>query len=456
VPPAASSTLAAAKRTPVDAVVEHEAKAQPSGGDSFEVDNGSSGSATHDDALTAYQPSSSPSDSESTADEDEVAESVSFGAPSPLDIDSSVREEVAVVAQKTATSPIDVDGLDEEEDAMATHRRAAPPIDVDGLEEEVLMAAHKAPKSPINVDGSEEEEVAVAVHKAVTSPIDVDGSEEEEDAMATHQRAPPIDVDGLEEEDASWGWEVPGSTPAAHFCMSGSSHVASAPAPGSRLCSRRVWCECPAPGRCATDECPCFACDRECDPDACWSCGAHWDPATGVDGEQPFGGVGRQRLALVRTVGVLAADDPVVGGVAGSRRCRNVQLQVGLRVRLVLGRSDAHGFGVFAAERASQGDFVGEYVGEMVTHHDAHARGRVYDAFGVSYLYTLTRSLVLDASRVGSRLRYVNHSRVRANLQPKLLSICGYMRVELFALRDLFPGEELFFDYGYEEDGWRE
>jgi len=120
-------------------------------------------------------------------------------------------------------------------------------------------------------------------------------------------------------------------------------------------------------------------------------------------------------------VGVLEEDDAALGSVAGSRRCRNVQLQVGLRVRLVLGRSEAHGFGVFAAERACKGDFVGEYVGEMVPHDDAHARGRVYDSFGVSYLYTLTRAVVLDACRIGSRMRYVNHSRKNANLQPKLL-----------------------------------
>jgi len=133
-----------------------------------------------------------------------------------------------------------------------------------------------------------------------------------------------------------------------------------------------------------------------------------------------------------------------------------VQLQGGLRVRLLLGRSEAHGFGLFAAQRACQGDFVGEYVGEMVAHDDAHARGQVYDSFGVSYLYTLTRTVVLDACRVGSRMLYVNHSRKRANLQPKLLSICGYIRVALFALRNLTPGEELYFDYGYQEDGWRE
>jgi len=378
--------------------------------------------------------------------------------PRPSDGEGTADEEDAVAAHKGEASPIDVDGSEEEEDVLAAHKGGMSPIYVaDSDEEEDAVAAHEGATSPIDVDASGAEEEKGAVHQAAPRPIDVDACDEEEEMAAAHQWAPArSDVGDTEKEGDSDGCATPGWTPGSLASVSGWSHLASAPAPGSRLCSRRVWCECSAPGRCATDDCPCFACDRECDPDACGSCGAHWDPASGVDGEQPFSGIGGESEATAPRVGVLAAADPVAGGVRGSRRCRNVQMQVGLRVRLVLGRSDAHGFGVFAAERAVKGDFVGEYVGEMVPHDDAHTRGRVYDAFGVSYLYTLTRSVVLDACRIGSRMRYVNHSRVRANLQPKLLSVCGYLRVGLFALRELSPGEELYFDYGYEEDGWRE
>jgi len=122
-----------------------------------------------------------------------------------------------------------------------------------------------------------------------------------------------------------------------------------------------------------------------------------------------------------------------------------VQGQLVLRARLVLGKSDTHDYGVFAAERTGTSDFVGEYVGELVPHDEGHARGQVYDAVGVRYLYTLTRDVVLDATRVGSRIRYVNHSRARANLVPKLLSVCGYIWVGLFAARELVPGKDTFF-----------
>ena len=235
-------------------------------------------------------------------------------------------------------------------------------------------------------------------------------------------------------------------------------------APGSRLCGRRIWGACVPLSSCDTDECPCFAVDRECDPDACDTCGAHWHPSTGVDGvpHSPDEGVQRACAQELRGAGLLIAADVESGGVAaggvvGRRRCRNVQLQVGARVRCVLGRSDAHGFGVFAAEGAAEGDFVGEYVGELISNAEAAARGRVYDAKGVSFLYSITKTVRIDATLAGNRMKFMNHRTTEhANVEAKLLSVCGEIRVGLSAKAPLCAGEELFSDYGYELPGWVE
>jgi len=120
----------------------------------------------------------------------------------------------------------------------------------------------------------------------------------------------------------------------------------------------------------------------------------------------------------------------------------------------VLGVSRAHGLGVFVAEAAGAGDFVGEYVGEIVTAAEGHRRGRTYDALGVSYLATLSQTTIVDATRVGSRTKFINHSSNSPNLEMKLLSIGGTIRAALFAARDLSAGEEVFFDYGYALDSW--
>jgi len=241
-----------------------------------------------------------------------------------------------------------------------------------------------------------------------------------------------------------------------------SALIEATPASESRLCDRRTRCACVPPSRCATDECPCFGVDRECDPDACVTCGAHWHPDTGVDGLPSPSGHPRSRGGVppLRGAGLLTAADVASGGVAagevaGRRRCRNVQLQIGARVRCVLGRSGAHGFGVFAAEPAAAGDFVGEYVGELVSNEEARARGRVYDAMGVSFLYSITKTVNIDAKYMGNRTKFINHrGKELANVEAKLLNVSGEIRVGLFAKTSVTPGEELFFDYGYDVPGW--
>jgi len=235
-----------------------------------------------------------------------------------------------------------------------------------------------------------------------------------------------------------------------------------APASETRHCDRRTWCACVPPSRCATDECPCFSADRECDPDACVTCGAHWHPDTIVNKLPEPSGQTRPRDGVrpLRGDGLLTEADAGSGGMAagevvGRRRCRNVQLQVGTGVRCVLGRSGAHGLGVFAAERAAVGDFVGEYVGELVSNGEAHARGRVYDAMGVSLLYSITKTVNIDAKYQGNRMKFINHRQKElANVEAKLLNVIGDIRVDLFAQATLAPGDELFFDYGYDVPGW--
>jgi len=123
-------------------------------------------------------------------------------------------------------------------------------------------------------------------------------------------------------------------------------------------------------------------------------------------------------------------------------------------VRPVLGASRAHGLGVFVAEAAAAGEFVGEYVGELVSAAEGHRRGRAYDARGVSYLATLSQTTIVDATRVGSRTKFINHSSDSPNMRMKLLNIGGTICAALSAARDMSPGQEVFFDYGYALDSW--
>jgi len=55
----------------------------------------------------------------------------------------------------------------------------------------------------------------------------------------------------------------------------------------------------------------------------------------------------------------------------------------------------------------------------------------------------------------GNCTKFINHSAASPNLEVKLLSVCGDIRVAFFATNALRPGEKQFFQYGYTVSGWR-
>lgn len=188
----------------------------------------------------------------------------------------------------------------------------------------------------------------------------------------------------------------------------------------SPTCPRR-WrgCSCKREGRaCMKDSCLCVRANRECDVDLCHSCGA------------------------------AEALDPV-SRHSGRDGCQNVWLQRDMPKRTLLGRSAVAGFGLFMGEDVKNGVFLGEYKGEVITSDEADRRGKLYDKRGVSFLFNLNLNQVIDATRAGNKFRYVNHSGKRPNCGAKVLMAGCTHRIGMFAKRDLKAGEELFFDYGY-------
>jgi len=110
---------------------------------------------------------------------------------------------------------------------------------------------------------------------------------------------------------------------------------------------------------------------------------------------------------------------------------------------------------VFASEEVAEGAFVGEYTGEVLSLTEARIRGRKNDAADVRFLFRTTKTVILDAMYCGNRAKFINHSAASPNLEVKLLSACGDIRVAFFATSALCPGKEQFFHSGYTVSGWR-
>lgn len=136
--------------------------------------------------------------------------------------------------------------------------------------------------------------------------------------------------------------------------------------------------------------------------------------------------------------------------------CRNRVVQNGRKVPLCIFRtSNGCGWGVKALRKIHCGEFVCEYVGEVITHEEAEIRGRTYDQEGRTYLFDLDYNskdnpYTVDAAKFGNVSHFINHScdpnlGVYAiwinNSDPNLPSLA------LFALREIERYEEITFDY---------
>ncbi|CAH1134905.1 unnamed protein product [Ceutorhynchus assimilis] len=107
------------------------------------------------------------------------------------------------------------------------------------------------------------------------------------------------------------------------------------------------------------------------------------------------------------------------------------------------------GWGVRTKEMIKQGDFILEYVGEVVSDQEFKERmNSIYVNDTHHYCLHLDSGLVIDGHRMGSDGRFVNHS-CEPNCEIQKWSVNGQFRMVLFALRDIKPYEELTYDYNF-------
>lgn len=138
--------------------------------------------------------------------------------------------------------------------------------------------------------------------------------------------------------------------------------------------------------------------------------------------------------------------------------CQNRVVQNGRKHSLCIFKTpNGCGWGVRTERTISEGQFITEYVGEVITGEEAENRGKIYDAQGRTYLFDLDFNdckneppFTVDAAKVGNVSHFINHScepnlgvwPVWVNcLDPDLPRLC------FFSLKRIEAGEELSFDY---------
>ncbi|KAG8746630.1 hypothetical protein FRC10_004233 [Ceratobasidium sp. 414] len=135
--------------------------------------------------------------------------------------------------------------------------------------------------------------------------------------------------------------------------------------------------------------------------------------------------------------------------------------QRGRKHKVVLRKTEAKGWGVFAGEYIPPGAYLGVYTGELLTEGFASKRARVYDEFGRTYLLNIdfhhlstngngAPDYAVDAFHAGNFTRFLNHS-----CRPNLVLSALYVEepdirkpwLALFSDKEIKPGQELTFSY---------
>ncbi len=112
--------------------------------------------------------------------------------------------------------------------------------------------------------------------------------------------------------------------------------------------------------------------------------------------------------------------------------------------RIQVRKSGVHGKGVFALQPIREGERIIEYTGEIIGWPEA-LRRHPHDPADPNhtFYFSIDDEHVIDANVGGNASRWINHA-----CDPNCQADEADGRVFINALRDLQPGEELFYDYG--------
>ncbi|XP_064598536.1 LOW QUALITY PROTEIN: uncharacterized protein LOC135464899 [Liolophura sinensis] len=134
--------------------------------------------------------------------------------------------------------------------------------------------------------------------------------------------------------------------------------------------------------------------------------------------------------------------------------CTNKRFQRHQYLRTKPLKTDSKGWGLFAAEDLEPGQFVMEYIGEVLDYKEFKSRTKQYAKTMQEHCYfmALNADEVIDATIKGNISRFINHS-CGPNCETQKWTVNGELRVGFFTKEFIREGEELTFDYHFERYG---
>uniref|UniRef100_A0A8C5FXC5 Nuclear receptor binding SET domain protein 2 n=1 Tax=Gadus morhua TaxID=8049 RepID=A0A8C5FXC5_GADMO len=129
-------------------------------------------------------------------------------------------------------------------------------------------------------------------------------------------------------------------------------------------------------------------------------------------------------------------------------RCCNQDFSKRLYPDTKIIKTAGKGWGLICLRDIKKGEFVNEYIGELIDEEECRARIRFAQENNISHFYMLTidKDRIIDAGPKGNYSRFMNHS-CQPNCETQKWTVNGDTRVGLFAVCPIPAGTELTFNY---------
>lgn len=133
---------------------------------------------------------------------------------------------------------------------------------------------------------------------------------------------------------------------------------------------------------------------------------------------------------------------------AAGSQCRNRRFQLKEDVNSAPFRAEKRGWGLKTNDDVKKGQFVHEYVGDLIDEAECKRRLENYhqNDFTNYYMLTIDKNRIIDAGPKGNNSRFMNHS-CQPNCETQKWTVNGDIRIGLFAMDDIDAGNELTFNY---------
>ncbi|KAJ5055900.1 histone-lysine N-methyltransferase [Bipolaris maydis] len=143
-----------------------------------------------------------------------------------------------------------------------------------------------------------------------------------------------------------------------------------------------------------------------------------------------------------------------VGDCGCGRRCQNQRFQRKQYANVAVIKTEKKGFGLRANKDMAPGEFVFEYIGEVIDERTFRRRMGQYDEEGIKHFYfmSLTKGEFVDATKKGNLGRFCNHS-CNPNCFVDKWVVGDKLRMGIFVERQVKAGEELVFNYNVDRYG---